>query len=404
MDSPRDSTLHKHVLKSQRLFYAPDSNATNINQGNKDAQIIVPASNPEQGPSSSGHPLTPPRPLPNSGKKRTGPNLSRCTPASSHHNSMSAIFHKAGQVLQAPSTPSPMSAKTRKLRMPLSKSGEMRRTWIAPHAMADMCTERVKSGSPAIADNVVTELPQLNGVLYPDLSHLGSSPSPSRKDISLSRGTSEGESCSAIPKIANWLKNANCEAVEHINPRPNPTGRNSVSPSRIPIASPHSLRSPRKSPKTTRTSLHTPRRLPHPLTPHRLSINPSKRNLPTLSPHKPASPEKRNQHFDIYEDNESSDDLAELSPRVEQYRKGHRPRRDRCASYWDEDILKENVEAAGDKGREDGERQVLGELPALTKAKVFMEGVEDAKFDFRVEPGEGGYGGLGSIKCRVELS
>ncbi|KAL8776548.1 MAG: hypothetical protein Q9194_003076 [Teloschistes cf. exilis] len=367
MDSSRDSTLQKHVIRSQRVFYASASNAIDINEGDKDAQILVPPSNAEQSPSPPEHPLTPHRPLPNSSKKRTGPNLSRCTPASSHHNSMSAIFQKAGKALQAPSTSPALSAKARKRRMPLSRSGETRGTLVAPNANEDTCCKE-----------------PLDGVLYPDLSHLEPSPLPSQKSISQSKETSKGEYCSAIAKMANWLKNVNHEGVEHINSPPNPTGRKSVSPSRIPVASPRSLRPSGNSLKTTRPSLLTPRRRPHPLTRNNFLSDPPKRRLPTPSPHKPHSPAKRNQDFEIYEDS-SSDDLAELSPVVEQHRKSNRPRRDRCASYWDEDILKENVEAAGDKGGEKGERQVLGELPALTKAKVFMEGVENAKFDFRVE-------------------
>ncbi|KAI4196884.1 MAG: hypothetical protein LQ350_006253 [Teloschistes chrysophthalmus] len=385
MDSPQDSPLQKHLVKSHRVFYASASNAIGSDKGNKEAQILPP-SNAEQGPSPLGHSVTPDRPLPNSSKKRIAPNLSRGTPAPSHHNSMSAIFQEAGRVLQAPSTPPTFSTNARKLRLPLLRSGEARKRLVASNVEEDMCKEPAKSSSPApIADNLATELPQLDGVLYPDLPRLEPSPSPSSKGISPSRGTSEGESCSAIPEIANWLKNVRYEAVERVKPLPNSTRSKSVSPSRIPVASLRPLRSPRNSPKTIHTGLLTPRRLPHPLTPHRFQTDSFKRNLSTPSPHNPPSPEKGNQDFDIYEDS-PSDDLAELSPRVEKHRKGNRPRRDRCASYWDEDILKENVEeAAADKGWEKGKRQVLGELPELTKAKVFMEGVENAKFDFRVE-------------------
>ncbi|KAL8664473.1 MAG: hypothetical protein Q9202_003023 [Teloschistes flavicans] len=378
MDPAKIPIFDRNAVSGQKSLYAPVSNVIYSNQGEKDAQ----------GSPRLGLPVTPQRPLPNSSKKRTGPNLSRSTPASSHHNSISAIFHEAGKVLQAPSTSPTISAEARKLPMPLSKLGEPRRRLVAPNPQADMCTESIGRASPVpVADNLTNAPPQSDGVLYPDLSHLEPSPSPSRKIAGLSRGTPEDESCSTVPKVDNWLNDVfqgrHSEVVEHLEPLPNPTRRKSISPSRIPIASPRSLRTDGISPISTRTSLLGPGSLPpHPITRLGFPTGPLKRGLPAPSPYEARSPGKGNQEFDIYED-EVSDDLAELSPGVERHRKDNRPRRDRCASYWDEDILKENAEVPGDKRKENGARQVLGEIPSLTKAKVFMEGVEDAKFDFR---------------------
>lgn len=57
--------------------------------------------------------------------------------------------------------------------------------------------------------------------------------------------------------------------------------------------------------------------------------------------------------FTIYED----DDVAQLSPGVERHRKGRGPKRERCVSYWDEDVIGRgtcsvSAAATGDVGEE----------------------------------------------------
>ena len=106
--------------------------------------------------------------------------------------------------------------------------------------------------------------------------------------------------------------------------------------------------------------------------------------------HKEVSPS----NFTICED-ETSDILAELSPVVERHRKGRRPKRGRCSSYYDQDILPQfsplNDKAGGKGGEEKVEtrkgRRVLGEAKnsaELTKAKAFDEMAENAEFDFNI--------------------
>ena len=64
--------------------------------------------------------------------------------------------------------------------------------------------------------------------------------------------------------------------------------------------------------------------------------------------------------------------LAQLSPDVERYRKGRGPRRERCVSYWDEDILRPgsqcvpmDVDSDGETERK--EKEVLGELKPVAE-------------------------------------
>ncbi|KAL8972502.1 MAG: hypothetical protein Q9183_000513 [Haloplaca sp. 2 TL-2023] len=102
---------------------------------------------------------------------------------------------------------------------------------------------------------------------------------------------------------------------------------------------------------------------------------------PRLSPVHSQTPAEMELDFEIYDDG-STDRLTNLSPSVELFRKGHRPKRDRCTSYWDEDILPELKQSTEKVTKGTSGRQVLSDLPELTKAKVFMEGVENAQFSF----------------------
>ncbi|KAI4162723.1 MAG: hypothetical protein LQ342_003610 [Letrouitia transgressa] len=136
-----------------------------------------------------------------------------------------------------------------------------------------------------------------------------------------------------------------------------------------------------------------------------------KRSPPGLSLNMPSP---RNRESFVIHDEVSALPSAELSPNVECHRKGHGTKRERCASYWDEDIfpntettpnktsqpgskkkeaLGEGQGAAGSLIRNGKGRAVLVETAAsdeLTMAKPFSKGLENHKFDF-----ESGYtGGL----------
>lgn len=93
--------------------------------------------------------------------------------------------------------------------------------------------------------------------------------------------------------------------------------------------------------------------------------------------------------FTIYED-QLAGALAELSPLVERHRKGRGPKRERCMSYFDEDVIEigspdkvaGNQESGGCKRKD---RQVLGESEnsaELTREKPFLKGFEQAAFVF----------------------
>ena len=77
--------------------------------------------------------------------------------------------------------------------------------------------------------------------------------------------------------------------------------------------------------------------------------------------------------------------LAKLSPSVEIQRKAHRPKRERCFSYWDEDVLDPESPAHPAKLLRNGKRvlEPCAESEALTKDEAFVEEAEGAEFKFR---------------------
>lgn len=156
-----------------------------------------------------------------------------------------------------------------------------------------------------------------------------------------------------------------------------------LSPSRIPSPSrsPLNVPSPNQPPRIT-TPTPT-RRFLHPLTPTNLLTQPPKRRK-QIANTPPLPPRIQREEFDIYD--EVCEGLKSLTPDVERYRRGRGPKRERCSSYWDEDIL-----ARADVGNEEweeekGGRKVLCESAAneeLTREKGFVEGVEGVVFEFR---------------------
>ncbi len=99
-------------------------------------------------------------------------------------------------------------------------------------------------------------------------------------------------------------------------------------------------------------------------------------------------PTRPENSFVIAEDEEA----VTLSPDVEPYRKENRPRRNRCVSYFDEDVIVSPTARKTAEGRVEERntginahkgREVLGESifsGDSTKPKAFMEGVEDCEF------------------------
>ncbi len=102
-------------------------------------------------------------------------------------------------------------------------------------------------------------------------------------------------------------------------------------------------------------------------------------------------PPKSRRDFTICDD-QVADALTQLSPDIELRRKGRRPKRERCTSYWDEDILQPespglpmNVDENAAPVRKG--RKVLGESQRgfeLMKEKSFVKEAGDSAFGFRI--------------------
>ncbi|KAL8772072.1 MAG: hypothetical protein Q9209_002738 [Squamulea sp. 1 TL-2023] len=257
-----------------------------------------------------------------------------------------------------------------------------------------MSREPISSGIDTLTKNrPLNESTNQGQVVYPDLTHLQPSTRHTQFETAIEQTASGGNQDSPIIGNQRWLT--------QIPDDGRPEGealQNECQASRIESESPP--RSPSKAPLASRRDhLQTPSitgyekshrgltRFPHPLTSSRYLSAPPTRKALRSSPTKdglPAGPD--HQQFDIFEE-ESSDELVELSPTVEKYRKGRRPKRDRCVSYWDDDVLPEfRSKTQSPKPIKSG-RQPLHEMPELTKAKGFVDGVEHTEFNFNIKLG-----------------
>ncbi|KAI4248393.1 MAG: hypothetical protein L6R40_000952 [Gallowayella cf. fulva] len=365
-------------------------------------------------PSSFAAPITPCRAVPNTSKKRKGPDLSRSTPTSSHHDSISAIFDHVGRALQSIPSPRPLSANARKIRMPLATNDSVRKALAAKTNVAQesMCGEDSPDKENSTPNDGYTPssptplrssyyLP-LRARSYGDRSLVGYLPEepqggaeptssgfnspvgdPSDTKVVYSdltpflpthhrletAATPEGVLTSPKQGVETWLDQIpNYDSPEGIQNPPN-----------SPATSVKSLSLPQRAVASKADQSPASRsRFLHPLSPRGYLSSPPKRKISRLSPG------RSDQQFDIYED-EPLDAIAELSPAVEKYRKGRGPRRERCVSYWDDDILPAFREKPAVSDLPDYVRQPLGELPSLTEAKGFVDGVENALFDFEIE-------------------
>lgn len=100
----------------------------------------------------------------------------------------------------------------------------------------------------------------------------------------------------------------------------------------------------------------------------------------------PTSPRRRD--FTVHEERIAAA-LARLSPGVERHRKGRGPRRERCVSYWDEDILQGeepmDVDGKDETMMRKKGKPVLGEskdAAEMTREKPFVEEAGSARFGF----------------------
>ncbi|KAL8784530.1 MAG: hypothetical protein Q9213_003878 [Squamulea squamosa] len=242
-----------------------------------------------------------------------------------------------------------------------------------------------------IENRTLNESTNQRQVAYPDLAHEQPSTRHSQPGIAAEQIRSGSNQDSPIVGIQRWLT----QIPDDGGPQEE-TPQNERQVSRIESESPSS--SPSRAPLASkRDHSWTPpiighgkscrglTRLPHPLAPSRFLSAPPKPKAHLPPPMEDGSPTGLDHlQFDVFED-ESSDELVELSPMVEKYRKGSRPKRDRCVSYWDDDVLPGLGSKTQSPKPVKSDRQPLREMPELTRAKGFMDGVERTEFDFNIQ-------------------
>lgn len=393
-------------------------------------------------PSPSGPPMTLQKATPNIGKKRRALDLSRCTPGSSHSDKISSIFDDAGKTLCITPTARPLQVNARRLRMPFSTTSNPKmllaeaklaedsmrndmspgkenllplREGVLSSPTPSQLRSRVRScsqssghtyqpsndvtakkGCPAnqypsgeprsggfhspTRNGTTDESPNPGEVVYPDLTqsqHIS-------EYIQRHEATEQSSSGGPMLGIESWLKQIpdknTPESIERPGKSHFPRGRRGSPlqdcvPSRRDLPYNPSILSEGSTSQTLT-------RVPQSFNCCRYLSSPPKRKAPRLSPAKDGSPSK--DQFDIYEE-EGVDESVELSPTVEKYRKGRRPKRERCVSYWDDDVIPSLASKTAATKETDSDRQPLQDLPELTRAKGFVDGVENADFDFNIQ-------------------
>ena len=172
--------------------------------------------------------------------------------------------------------------------------------------------------------------------------------------------------------------------------------KSSPSPAHFPPldlpSTPLRFRNPRTQPLPQFTGTL---RFAHPSTPQdHFSLPPKRKkarvDIQATSGLKPAT--STDKGFTIHED-QLAGTLAELSPFVERHRKGRGPKRERCKSYFDKDVIEigspgnpKGIDNSDGVGISNG-RQGLGESKnsaESTRETLFLEGIEEAAFGFSV--------------------
>ncbi|KAI4088034.1 MAG: hypothetical protein LQ344_006349 [Seirophora lacunosa] len=314
-------------------------------------------------------PFTPPGPIqkavPNSGKRRAAPNLNRSSPATSHHNRISAIFEDAGRAIHPASAPRPLTTAARRLRMPLAETANLGST----QPCSKQHTNDIESPNPTTWDSSVVRRH------FTAFQHTP---------------TCDDDLRSTLPGNQDWQNE-----VDDQSPLLSTRMDENAPNQRLEDPSPSPLKlllPPRERPTITtqspsaEKSCQVPTAFSHRLTPREGFTDTPRRKKARISPSKGTPPVGQDGSFEIYED-ETCEEVVELSPSVQQYRRGRGPKRERCMSYWDNDIVPNAIAGTAKKSGEGTEkvaRQVLDEIPALTEAKGFVQGIENAKFDFEV--------------------
>ncbi len=185
-----------------------------------------------------------------------------------------------------------------------------------------------------------------------------------------------------LPRLSNNKENA----------PPNPYARSKSRPL-LPLSSPLIL-SP-ASVKKSPPRLHSTALSPSPRSPLNL---PPRRMTKTVTSNHPAFavPSAPSTPFRIHEDDCAAETMPPLSPNVELHRKGRSPKKERCASYWDDDLWigigDEPDGAFGSEGEDEPRKGkkvlgVSGRSEELTREKPFVDQADGAPFGFRVRVG-----------------
>ncbi|KAI9879889.1 MAG: hypothetical protein M1830_006556 [Pleopsidium flavum] len=314
----------------------------------------------EQENISAEEPKTPSHPRSNIGRRRVyTPSLARSAPSQSHSTKMAAIFRDAQASIKMPTTPCQRTSPNSKAsRIPLSQRQ------LASSGSPVSARLRLAGHSPKIPDPHSSEDIDPFSITESDKENQ----SPGRSSLTTS--------------TVNWITDVETHSAMagYISSPPNRP--------KLPILPAREL----STPVPTSASPLRP-----PSTPSVLPSQHPRRKKKQKTPEDTTSPRLTETHparsrFNIKPDD---DFIAQLSPDVTPYRKDNRPKRTRCVSYFDTDILgspsptKESMEESKDYATEHKSiekrkgKVVLGESEAgkkLTKQKAFVENAEGALF------------------------
>jgi len=265
-----------------------------------------------QEDASPAEPSTPSHTRSNVGRKRvTTPSLARTVPSESHSVKMAAVFREAQNSMQMPATPCrPAPSSVKASRIPL-----------AQHHLRD-------AGSPMPINSRTAPKPPRT---------------PDAQDLSGMEALSKTESNKENqPPLKQSPRRPTLTVPPELAGAPSPSS-STISRLLGPLG-------PQRE-----SSTPAPRFLQQP-PPSVLLSQPARRkkrpNLPSgATDPRPRKPSRTESPFDINPDNET---LVPLSPDVTRYRKSNRPKRTRCPSYFDADILGLPSQAqTGDESDED---------------------------------------------------
>ena len=205
-----------------------------------------------------------------------------------------------------------------------------------------------------------------------------------------------------------FFKEPNLDAAEYLmtgmsSPRQT-SNKENIPPATIALSWSSLMSSSSQSPLAAQSSQHlaAPSRSPKSKSPRRnlsttgspsmlLSAPPKRKGAKSMKSNTEATVQVRKRNnkskFDLCEDN-VADSLMELSPHVECHRKGKGPKKERCPSYMDHDVLSP-CSPSGRRGREGNMSKGLGTMELKAKGhtgvstKVLGENIRNVVFTER---------------------